>query len=311
MPNIQFGWRVPDFPTDGSSGQQFIDQIGGTLELVSERFASAWVADHFVPWANWQPVETDTVECLTTTAFLAAAYPNLTWGTIVLCQSYRNPALLAKMVANICAFAPGRFVFGIGAGWKADEYAAYNYPFPSAAVRIQQLDETCEIVKRMWTEQPATFEGRHYQIHDAYLSPKPDPVPPIMIGGGGEKLTLRVVAKHADWWNLGGAREQYQRKLDILRQHCTAAGTDFDRIVKSYPNDCVAVAATEDEARQQAEASPFYNQDSALAGTPDQVAAEIQAWIDLGVTQFQFRFADFPQLDGIRLFAQEVLPRFS
>src|SRR3712207_2646597 len=118
MATIQFGWRVPDFPIDGSSsGQRFIDQIHSNLEVASEHFASAWVADHVVPWASWQAVETDTVECWTTTAFLAATYPRLTWGTIVLCQSYRNPALLAKMVAGLCSLAPGRFVFGIGAGW--------------------------------------------------------------------------------------------------------------------------------------------------------------------------------------------------
>ncbi len=147
MPEIQFGWRVPDFPVEGSAGQQFIDQIHANLQIVSEHFASAWVADHFVPWARWQAVETDSIECWTTTAFLAAAYPRLTWGTIVLCQSYRNPALLAKMAANLCSLAPGRFVFGIGAGWKADEYHAYNYPFPRAAVRIAQLDEAVTIAR--------------------------------------------------------------------------------------------------------------------------------------------------------------------
>ena len=311
MSNIGFGWRVPDFPVDETRGQPFIDQIHQTLAVASERFDSAWVADHFVPWASWQPVETDAVECLTTTAFLAAAYPRLTWGTIVLCQSYRNPALLAKTVANICAFAPGRFVFGIGAGWKADEYQAYGYDFPRAAVRIQQLDETCEIVRRMWTEPAATFEGRHYQIRDAYLMPKPDPIPPIMIGGGGEQLTLRVVAKHADWYNLpGGTRERYQHKLDVLREHCAAVGTDYDRIVKSWACECVAVAPTEEQARRRAAASPFYSAESALVGTPDTVAAGIQKWIDIGVTEFQLRFADFPGLDGVKLFTQEVLPRF-
>jgi alkanesulfonate monooxygenase SsuD/methylene tetrahydromethanopterin reductase-like flavin-dependent oxidoreductase (luciferase family) len=312
MPQIKFGWRVPDWPEGGHTTQQFIGDIHRTLEVASEHFASAWVADHFVPWGRWVPVETDTVECLTTTAFLAAAYPKLTWGTIVLCQSYRNPALVAKMVANLCAFAPGRIIFGIGAGWKEDEYRAYGYPFPSGATRVRQLDETCEIVKRMWTELPASFEGRHYQIREAYLNPKPDPLPPIMIGGGGEQLTLRVVAKHADWYNLpGGTRERYRHKLDVLRGHCEAIGSDYDRIVKSWASDCVAVATSDAEARRMAEASGFCGPDSSLIGTPDKVAAELQAWVDLGVTHFQLRFADFPRLDGIKLFAGEVLPQFT
>ncbi len=311
MPGIQFGWRVPDFPTDGSAGQAFIDQIHGALPIVSEHFATAWVADHFVPWGSWQPVDTDTIECMTTTAYLAAAYPRLTWGTIVLCQSYRNPALLAKMVANICAFAPGRFVFGIGAGWKEDEYLAYGYPFPRAGVRLQQLEETCEIVKRMWTEQPATYEGEYYQIRDAYLSPKPAPLPPIMVGGGGERKTLRIVAKHADWCNPGGGTpEAFRHKLDVLRGHCAEVGTDYDRIVKTWSCECVAVAATDAEARHVAETSPFYNPEGGLVGTPDSVVDQIQAWVDAGVTHFLLRFADFPRLDSLELFSKEVVPRF-
>ena len=312
MPTVQFGWRVPDFPTDGSAGQEFIDQIYRNLDFVVDNFASAWVADHFVPWSSWQDVRIDTVECWTTTCYLAAAYPELTWGTIVLCQSYRNPALMAKMAACLCSLAPGRFVFGIGAGWKEDEYHAYGYPFPRAAARIQQLDEAVTIARRMWTEERVTFEGRHYQVHDAYLSPKPDPLPPIMIGGGGEQLTLRVVARHADWYNLsGGTRERYRHKLDVLREHCAAAGTDYERIVKTWASDCVAVAATEEEARQLAAQSRFCGPESMLIGTPDKIADELQAWIDLGVSHFQLRFVDFPQTDGLQLFVKEVLPRFT
>ncbi len=311
MAQLHFGWRTPDWPEGNRTTQEFISDIHRTLEVVSEHFASAWVADHFVPWDKRIPVQTDAVECLTMLSYLAAAYPKLTWGTIVLCQSYRNPALLAKMIANLCAFAPGRIVFGIGAGWKQEEYAAYGYPFPRPAVRIKQLDETCEIVKRLWTETPATFEGEYYQIHDAYLSPKPEPLPPFMIGGGGEQLTLRVVAKHADWYNLpGGSRENYKHKLEVLRGHCAAVGTDYDRIIKSWSCDCVAVAATDAEAQRIAAASTFCSPDSTLVGTPEHIAGELQSWVDMGVTHFQLRFADFPSLDGINLFAREVLPRF-
>ena len=183
MARIEYGWRTPDFPTDGSNSPTFLRQMFDTLDLIRGRFDSAWVADHVIPWSDWQQVDTPTVECWTTLTFLAARYPELTWGPIVLCQSYRNPALLAKMVANLCAFMPGKVVFGIGAGWKEEEYRAYNWPFPAPAIRIRQLEETVEIARRLWTANGVSYEGRHYRIENAYLDPKPDPLPPVMIGG--------------------------------------------------------------------------------------------------------------------------------
>ena len=310
MAQIEFGWRVPDFPTDGSDNPTFLRQITATLDRVHGRLASAWVADHVVPWARWQAVDTPAVECWTTLTFLAARYPELTWGQIVLCQSYRNPALLAKMVANLCAFLPGKVVFGIGAGWKEDEYRAYNWPFPRPAVRIQQLEEAVEIARRLWTADDVTYEGRHYQVHNAYLQPKPDPLPPIMIGGGGEQLTLRVVARHADWWNGNvGSREAYTRKLEILRGHCEREGRDYDAIRKTWSCDTVAIAPTEEAARRLAEASPFYG-GTGLIGTPSQVVEQLEGWVQTGVTHFQLRFADFPRLDGIERFLEDVLPHF-
>jgi alkanesulfonate monooxygenase SsuD/methylene tetrahydromethanopterin reductase-like flavin-dependent oxidoreductase (luciferase family) len=310
----EFGWRVPDFPTDQTRGQTFIGQIHEYLAAVQESgFASAWVADHFVPWASWQDVETDTVECWTTLTYLAARFQRLTWGSIVLCQSYRNPALLAKMVASLCALAPGRVVFGIGAGWKADEYRAYGYTFPSAPVRLAQLEDTVEIARRLWTTPgPVSYAGSQYSITDAHVQPKPDPLPPIMIGGGGERRTLRIVAKHADWSNLpGGSLEIYRHKLEVLAQHCAAIGRDPDTIRKSWACECVAVAPNRAEAQRIAEASPFYEPENALVGTPDEVSAALARWRALGVSHFQLRFADFPRLQGAQLFAREVLPRFT
>ena len=283
------------------------------LAAVQEgQFASAWVADHVVPWAAWQDPETDTIDCWTTLSYLAARYQELTWGTIVLCQSYRNPALLAKMVAMLCTLAPGRVVFGIGAGWKEVEYRACGYDFPSAATRIGQLEEAVEIARHLWTTPgPVTFEGRYYAIRDAHLQPKPDPLPPIMIGGGGERLTLRVVARHADWYNLAGVSlDTYRHKLQVLARHCAQVGRDPDTIRKTWASDCVAVAASRAAARRMAEASPFYKPDSAIVGTPDDVAAGLTRWVEAGVSYFQLRFADFPHPDGVRLFAEDVLPRF-
>lgn len=309
---VEFGWKVPEFPADGSDNATFIRQTLATLDLVQGRFSSAWVTDHMVPWAKWQTADAPVIECWTTLTFLASRYPDLTWGPIVLCQSYRNPALLAKMVANLCAFLPSKFVFGIGAGWKEDEYRAYNWEFPRPAVRIRQLEETVEIVKRLWTGDNVTYEGQYYAVHDAHLNPKPDPVPPIMIGGGGEQLTLKVVARHADWWNGGNDLDTWTRKAGVLREHCAAVGRPFADIRKTWQCECVAVAPTEAEARRIADASPYRTTDAAsLIGTPAQVIAQINRWVDAGCTGFQLRFADFPRPDGVRLFMDEVMPAFS
>jgi alkanesulfonate monooxygenase SsuD/methylene tetrahydromethanopterin reductase-like flavin-dependent oxidoreductase (luciferase family) len=309
---MAFGWKTPEFPADGSDYATMVRQTATTLDLVADRFDSAWVTDHMLPWARWQPVASPVVECWTTLTFLAARYPQLPWGTIVLCQSYRNPAMLAKMVANLCALIPGKVIFGIGAGWKEDEYRGYGYDFPRPAVRIQQLEETVEIAKRLWTADGVTYEGRHYAVHNAYLNPKPDPLPPIMIGGGGEQLTLRVVAKHADWWNGGGTRAVYAHKLEVLRGHCAAIGRDDETIAKTWQCECVAIAPTRAAAEALAEASPFYaGVEASLVGTPAQVIEQIEAWVALGASQMQIRFADFPRTDGIRLFMDEVMPHFA
>lgn len=309
MSKVKFGWRVPAFPVDGSQRSTFVDQITNNLARVRGRFDSAWVADHFIPWASFQADETDTLECWTTICYLAGAFPELQFGSIVLCQSYRNPALLAKMGATLQLLSGGRFIFGIGAGWKQDEYLAYDYEFPGAPVRIAQLAETVRIVRKLWTEAPASFEGTYYRIKDAYCEPRPDPPPPIMIGGGGERLTLRVVAEQADWWNFpGGSVENYAHKLEVLRSHCEAVGRDYEEIVKTWTAEMVAIAETEAEARRLAEASP-YDGGSQLVGTPAQIVERLRAFTDLGVEHFVLRFADFPNPAGAELFAEAVIPQ--
>ena len=305
---LKFGWHMHSFPVDGSNAAAFKDQITQTLDRVGHHFDSVWVDDHFWPWAKWQAPDTPYVECMTTIAYFAAKYPAIKFGSSVLCQSYRNPGLLAKMVANLQWLTGGRFLFGLGAGWMEEEYHAYDYDFPKPAVRIAQLEETIQVIQKLWAETPASFEGKYFRIKDAYLMPKPDPIPPLLIGGGGEQLTLRVVAKYADMWNIpGGSLENYGRKLEVLRQHCDAVGRNFDDIVKSWSAEAVTVAPTEAEARRIAEASPYNN--NPILGTPEQVAEQLQQFVDLGVTYLIVRLLDFPKTDGIQLFVDEVMPR--
>ena len=307
-----FGLRVPDFPVDGASSRAFLAQIDEMLDAGRPAFVSAWVADHFVPWARFQDPMTPTYECWTTLTYLAGAHQDYLLGSIVLSQSYRPPALTAKMAATLQEISGGRLVLGLGAGWKEDEYLAYGYDFPPPAERVHQLEETVQIIRRLWTEPRATFEGRTYRVTDAICEPKPSPLPPLMIGGGGKKLMLRLVARYADWWNIpGGSPDRYADLLATLRGHCNDVGREYDSIVKTWECECVAVAGTSGDARRMAEASPFYNPADSIVGTPDEVAAQLRRFTDQGATHFMLRFADFPRTDAMRLFAREVIPQFS
>ena len=309
MHELKLGWHMHSFPVDGSSGPAFLEQIHHTLQHIHPQIDSVWVDDHLMPWAEWQPKDTPYLECLTTLAYFAAAYPTLSFGASVLCQSYRNPGLLAKMVANLQLLTRGRFIFGIGAGWMEQEYRAYNFDFPPAAVRLDQLQEAIQVVKQLWTQSPASYAGTHYRIENAYAEPRPDPIPPLLIGGGGERRTLRLVAQYADWWNIpGGSASNYAHKLHVLREHCRAVGRDYEEIVKTWSAEAIAVAGTEAEAQRIAAASP-YNRSDAIIGTPAQVAEQLQAFVDLGVEYLIVRVLDFPNTMGIDLFVQEVMPR--
>ena len=167
---------------------------------------------------------------------------------MVSCAGYRNPALVAKITSTIDVISGGRLDWGIGAGWYDSEYAAYGYDFPPAADRIRMLRETVEIVKLMWTEPDATYEGRHFSVRGAQCDPKPlqDPMPPIWIGGGGEQLTLRVVARHATHSNFGGKPDEFAHKCQVLRGHCDAVGRDYDSITKTWSPE-VFIRPTEAE----------------------------------------------------------------
>jgi alkanesulfonate monooxygenase SsuD/methylene tetrahydromethanopterin reductase-like flavin-dependent oxidoreductase (luciferase family) len=307
MGDLRFGWHMPSCPVDGSSAAVFLDQLQQALAHLQPHFDSVWVDDHVVPGSSWLPNDTPYLECLTTIAYLAPLYPTLQFGTSVLCQSYRNPALMAKMTANLQWLTGGRFLFGIGAGWMQEEYQAYHFDFRTPSVRIDQLEEAIQIVKRLWTQSPASFAGKYYQIDNAYLAPRPDPIPPILIGGGGEQKTLRVVARYADWWNLpGGTLENYAHKLDVLRQHCQAVGRNFDEIAKTWSPEAIAIAATEEAAQQIAATSPYKK--DVIIGTPRQVAEQLNPFVDLGVERLIIRIIDFPALTGLDLFVQEVIP---
>jgi alkanesulfonate monooxygenase SsuD/methylene tetrahydromethanopterin reductase-like flavin-dependent oxidoreductase (luciferase family) len=309
---IDLGWRVPMWPAEDYPAARLVEEIEAHLARLAGTFQSAWLSDHFVPGNDWRDPRTDTLEAWSTICHLAAAFPSYRYGHVVLASSYRQPALLAKMAATTQLLTRGRLILGIGAGWKEDEYRAYGYEFPPAKVRIGQLSEAIQIIRAMWTRAPASFAGRYFRIADAWNNPLPDPPPPIMVGGGGERLTLRVVAEHADWWNLpGGTPESYQHKLDVLAEHCRAVDRDPATIELSWETGCVAIAPTRAEAERIARASPFHRAGgagSSVVGEPEEVADHLRRYVELGVRHFVLRFGDFPRLAGAELFAERVAP---
>ncbi len=308
---IKFGLRIPAFPLTGSRGAGFRDEIFDFLATFEEQYTSVWLADHFVPWFTKLDPLTDTLEAWTGLTYLAGKFESYDFAPIVLSQSYRNPALLAKMAATFQLMSSGRLIFALGAGWKEDEYRAYGYDYPPTATRIHQMGEAVQIIRKMWTETKATFHGKYYHIEEAICEPKPDPIPPILIGGGGKKITLRYVAQYADWWNFpGGTPENYTELLAALQSHCREVGRDFDEIVKTWAIECVAVADTQSAALEIAKTSPLYDPQASIVGAPDEVEQQLRRFTDLGVEYFIFRFADFPKTGMANLFTREVAPRF-
>jgi alkanesulfonate monooxygenase SsuD/methylene tetrahydromethanopterin reductase-like flavin-dependent oxidoreductase (luciferase family) len=313
MAKLDFGWRMATFSIDGSPGAVLRDQVEEHLRRLDGHMSAVWVQDHLMPEMPWTPPAWDSFEAWSALAHWAGAFPSYRVGTIVLANSYRSPALLAKMAATTQLLTRGRLILGLGAGWHEPEYRAYGYEYPTPKVRIEQLEEAVQVIRAMWTDSPASFTGKHYQIENAYANPRPDPAPPIMIGGGGEKLLLRAVARYADWYNAPGSPlDVIAHKLNVLREHCANVGRDYDSIVKTGTASVVAVAASRAEAQRLAEASPFYRPDqpgTAITGEPGDVADRLRQYTDLGISHLVVRFADFPRLDGAMRFVEDVIPQ--
>jgi F420-dependent oxidoreductase-like protein len=191
------------------------------------------VTDHFMP--NTPERVGDSLECWTALAAVAQATRRVRVGTIVSGNTYRHPAVLAKMAANVDIISGGRLICGIGAGWQENEHRAYGIPFYTVGERLGRLDEACEVLKRLWTQDKTSFKGRYYELDDAPLAPKPvqKPHPELMVGGGGERVTLRIAARHADHWNVWGGPGILRAKGKILEEHCAAVGRDPARILRS------------------------------------------------------------------------------
>jgi len=301
------GWKMDLASIDGAEAKwaKVVEMAVLAEEL---GFDSLWVYDHFhnVP----KPAHEAVFECWTTMAALSQRTSRIRLGQMVGCNSYRNPALLAKITSNVDVISGGRLEWGIGAGWYENEYRGYGYEFPSAKDRIGMMRECVEIVRSMWTEQETTYEGRYYQLHRANCDPKPVQPggPPVLIGGGGEQVTLRVVARLADRSNFGGKPDAWRHKASVLQKHCADVGRDYDEIEKTWSPE-VFIRSTEAEVEAAGSQSLWGEsfeswREGNLVGTPEQVAEKIQQYAAMGCTTFIPWCSDYPSDETLRLFAQ-------
>ncbi len=296
---VDFGLALPAGPAKGNEAD-FFGPSDASLPLLGPRFRSVWMTDHFM-WGD-EP----THEAWTTLAYMVARYPNHEIGPMVLGQSYRNPALLAKMAATLQWLSGGRFIMGIGAGWKEDEYAAYGYDYPRAGIRLEQLEDTLEIMTRLW-RQPGkvTYHGAHYRVDEAMCEPKPAPPIPIVVGGGGIK-TMRLAARFADMWNVSDTPLiVYSERLKTLRQHCDDIGRDWASLRKSWFGRIV-VGRTEAEA--EARGGGRWTRANAFAGTPSQIVEQMSAFVALDCDYFMVEVLGLPDPDVIGMFTEEIMP---
>jgi F420-dependent oxidoreductase-like protein len=307
------GWKMELASIDGAEAKW---ATAAAIAVRAEElgYDSIWVYDHVhnVP----QPANEAVFECWTTIAAISQLTTRVRLGQMVGCNSYRNPALLAKITSTVDVVSGGRLDWGIGAGWYENEYHGYGYEFAPPNVRIGMLKEAVEIVRSLWTEAETNYDGTYYHLYRAQADPKPlqQPHPPIWIGGGGEQLTLRVVATHADCSNFGGAPEQWAHKREVLQGHCRALGRDEDSIRKTWSPE-VFIRSTDEEINEAGSRSLWGEpverwREGNLVGTPEQVAEKIETYIDLGCTGFIPWCSDYPDTETLERFATEVIPNF-
>ncbi len=298
----------------------FLPQAGLTWDALREKarliealgFDGLWLVDHF--WAGGMP-DLDFLEGWTSLAGLSEATTRLRLGLMVTCNSYRNPALLAKMVATVDQISGGRIELGMGAGWMDTEYQAYGYDFPPMRTRLAQLEEGLEIVTRMLRDSRSSYKGNFYRVEDAPNQPKPiQSRVPITIGGAGEKILLGLVARFADRWNCPiNSAHEVERLHEVLTSHCERAGRNPDEIIVS--EQTMVVLGADEEAFQaklamaKAVLGHFADIDkTAIAGTPERVIAGLKAKMARGVSDFALLFGDLAMPESLELFASEVVP---
>ena len=305
-----FGLQIPNFTFPGVSNDRLFEHIA-MLATTAERsgFDSVFVMDHFYQLPNIGPTSDPMLEGYTLLAGIAARTTKVRLGTLVTGVTYRNPAFLAKVVTTLDIVSSGRAICGIGAAWNEQEHRGYGFEYPAVGERLSRLEEALQIIRGMFREDRTTFEGRYYQVKDAMNFPRPVQPggPPIMIGGGGEQRTLKLVAQYADMCNFFGDVTMVRHKLDVLRSHCQAVGRDVGSIVKTRLGSLIIrkTDAEADRLFEQLLNRPGVNKDWARAGFivggPDRVAEQVQALLDAGLDGLIFNMPHMEDPEAIDL----------
>jgi F420-dependent oxidoreductase-like protein len=310
------GWRM-DLVEIRDPVEQYEAMTRVAQAAEAAGYDSVWVYDHFhtVP----QPTTETTFEAWTITAGMARDTSRIRLGQMVTCNGYRQPSYLAKVASTVDVMSHGRAICGLGAGWYEHEWRAYGYGFPEVPERMRMFREATEIVVRMWTEEKPVFHGKYYTIDGPINEPRGVQKPhiPLWLGGGGEKVTLKLVARWAQGCNVGGGNPDVVRqKLGVLREHCEALGRDYESIDRSTSLNIFLLEDGQDPAEATAKARgqrPYedYARDF-FVGTAEQVAARVQACVDAGAN---YVLTYFPRVaydhTMLQRFAAEVMPRFS
>ena len=274
--------------------------------------------DHFHQIQFVGRPEEPMLEGWTVISMLAGLTTKIKLGTLVTGIIYRYPSVLAKIAATLDVLSKGRLFMGIGAAWNEQESLAYGISFPSNQERLLRLEEAIQVIRKMWTEEPyASFEGKYYQIKNAYCNPKPiqKPSPPILVGGSGERKTLKIVAKYADACNLFGSPDTLKKKLDILKEHCKSVGRDYDSILKTKLATIIV-----DENKEMADnrvQETFRGmpeeqiKEFVIYGTPEDIQSQIRALEQVGIQYLIVNFEFSRELEALDTFANTVITKMS
>lgn len=294
------GWRWLDSNGSSTVAQyRFAKDIVSLAEVLG--YDTAYSYDHLMGGTIFKANrDKNFFECFVLISSLLGSTSNMRFGQLVTCNSYRNPALLAKMISTMDIISGGRIELGIGAGWSENESLAYGYDYPSSITRIKQLDEALEIIKLMYTQEEPSFSGNYYSIVNAGCYPKPvqRPYPPIMVGGTGEKHLLRIVARHADIYNHPFATPgEVQRRLKVLQDHCDSIGREYKDIERSVVFRCLIRESENEisdlilrEKNGHENIGGFIRRINAATGTPETIKRRICEYVDIGIERFIIHF---------------------